>query len=101
MERGIFGLDALYGTSTSTKVSPPPGLTLGDFEVKHVNRFKRERGEIKLTNSYTALQCCEEGNCVKCEVSHEKKGELNEVFNFEREINSAENSYTEGEWGKS
>ena len=98
MERGVFGIDRLYGIKANTEVSPPPGLTLGDFGMKHVNRFSKKRNGVKLTNSYMALQCCEDESCVKCEVNHEGNGELREVFKFEREVNNVEKGYVASEW---
>jgi NADH:ubiquinone oxidoreductase subunit F (NADH-binding) len=88
--------DRLYGVKENTEVSQPPGLTLGDFGMKRVNRFSKKRNGVKLTNSYMALQCFEDESCAKCEVTHEGSGELREVFNFEREVNNVEEGYVAG-----
>ena len=57
------------------EVKPPPGLTLGDFPARRATRFGKKPVGIRLTNSYSMLQCCEQGECDKCEVKEERKEE--------------------------
>ena len=82
---------------TPHTVTPPPGLTLGDFGIRQgrVNRFGRLHSSVKLTNSYSAIQCCAKGDCERCVIDEEPDEQLCEVFHLEREVKQCRES--EGE----
>ena len=95
LEQSVFNLEKVQQRRVINEVKPPPGLSLGDFPVRRVTRFNKRPMGIKLTNSYSALQCCEDEDCDDRGVKHGGREELHE-----REINSVEKSYVEGEWAK-